>query len=530
MKHNRVAVDRSVSPSQISFTPSFNLCGLFVDRHIEEGRADKILARGRDWTLTYGALQTAVCKFGNALKALGIRPGERVMLLAKDTPEFFISFLGAIRIGAVVIPTNTFLRTSDYAYMLADSKSKAVIVADGPVDEILPAIEQRGVEIEHRIAIDSVRPGWLSFADLVANASADCPITETTANSPCFWLYSSGSTGAPKASVHEHKDMVYTSQYYAVETIDTAENDVIFSAPKLFFAYGIGNSFSFPLYTGCEAILLEDRPTAENTLDMIERFSPTIYFGVPTLYAAQVAAMEKGRRVEMKNTRICLSGGEPLPPAVMERWNRLTGVDVFDGIGSSEGLHIYAQNLPSRIKTGSAGPVVTGYQLRIVDPAGNEAPEGVPGELVIYGESFAKFYWNKPEKSAATWTKDGWFRSGDTVYRDDDGFIFFCGRGDDMLKVGGIWVAPFEVESALAAHPDVIEAAVIGAADKDGLIKPKAFCVLRHPEKATPQTEQDLIQFTKQRLAPFKYPRWVEFLDELPKTASGKIQRFKLRA
>ncbi|MGC2156313.1 MAG: benzoate-CoA ligase family protein, partial [Pseudolabrys sp.] len=429
-----------------------------------------------------------------------------------------------------VIPTNTFLRTSDYAYMLADSKSKAVIVADGPVDEILPAIEQRGVEIEHRIAIDSVRPGWLSFADLVANASADCPITETTANSPCFWLYSSGSTGAPKASVHEHKDMVYTSQYYAVETIDTAENDVIFSAPKLFFAYGIGNSFSFPLYTGCEAILLEDRPTAENTLDMIERFSPTIYFGVPTLYAAQVAAMEKGRRVEMKNTRICLSGGEPLPPAVMERWNRLTGVDVFDGIGSSEGLHIYAQNLPSRIKAGSAGPVVTGYQLRIVDPAGNEAPEGVPGELVIYGESFAKFYWNKPEKSAATWTKDGWFRSGDTVYRDDDGFIFFCGRGDDMLKVGGIWVAPFEVESALAAHPDVIEAAVIGAADKDGLIKPKAFCVLRHPEKATPQTEQDLIQFTKQRLAPFKYPRWVEFLDELPKTASGKIQRFKLRA
>ncbi|MGB8532146.1 MAG: AMP-binding protein, partial [Pseudolabrys sp.] len=248
------------------------------------------------------------------------------------------------------------------------------------------------------------------------------------------------------------------------------------------------------------------------------------------LYAAQVAAMEKGRRVEMKNTRICLSGGEPLPPAVMERWNRLTGVDVFDGIGSSEGLHIYAQNLPSRIKAGSAGPVVTGYQLRIVDPAGNEAPEGVPGELVIYGESFAKFYWNKPEKSAATWTKDGWFRSGDTVYRDDDGFIFFCGRGDDMLKVGGIWVAPFEVESALAAHPDVIEAAVIGAADKDGLIKPKAFCVLRHPEKATPQTEQDLIQFTKQRLAPFKYPRWVEFLDELPKTASGKIQRFKLRA
>jgi len=308
------------------------------------------------------------------------------------------------------------------------------------------------------------------------------------------------------------------------------EDDVIFSAPKLFFAYGIGNTFSFPLYTGCSAILLEDRPTAENTLDMIERFEPTLYFGVPTLYAAQVVLMEKGRKVKMPRTRICLSGGEPLPPAIMERWNRLTGVEVFDGIGSSEGLHIYAQNLPGQIKAGSAGRPVSGYRLRVIDGSANPLPDGQPGELVVQGESFAKYYWNKPEKTASSWTKDGWFRSGDTMYCDKDGYFFFCGRGDDMLKVGGMWVAPFEIESALAAHPDVVEAAVVGAPDENELIKPKAYCVLRNREKAGPVMAAELIKFTKQRLAPFKYPRWVEFLDELPKTASGKIQRFKLRS
>ena len=401
MKHNRVAVDRSVSPSQISFTPSFNLCGLFVDRHIEEGRADKIVARGRAWTLTYGALQTAVCKFGNALKALGIRPGERVMLLAKDTPEFFISFLGAIRIGAVVIPTNTFLRASDYAYMLADSKSKAVIVADSPVDEILPAIEQRGVEIEHRIAIDSTAPDGFLSADLVANASADCPITETTANSPCFWLYSSGSTGSPKASVHEHKDMVYTSESMRCARFGTTENDIIFSAPKLFFAYGIGNSFSFPLWIGCDAILLEDRPTAENTLDMIERFKPTIYFGVPTLYAAQVAAMEKGRKIEMKQhahlpvrRRATAAGGDgALELAHGRRRARRHRLE-------RGAPHLCAEPAERDQSRLGAAVRVQAIAFACSMPTATMRPEGQPGELVMQGESFAKFYWNKPEKTA----------------------------------------------------------------------------------------------------------------------------------
>jgi benzoate-CoA ligase family protein len=536
MQPHTVAVDRSVSPSRIRFAPEFNLCVPFVDRHLAEGRGGKIIAQGRDWQLRFGELHDAVLRMGNALRKLGIGAGDRVMLLSRDTPAFYIAFLGAIRIGAVVVPVNTFLRAADYAYMLADSAAKAVLVTDPAMAEIDEALEAPGVAVAHRIALETPREGWLELRSLLAGASAECAVEPTTAESPCFWLYSSGSTGSPKASVHEHKDMVYTSEWYAVRTLGVSDEDLIFSAPKLFFAYGIGNSFSFPLWTGCTAVLLEDRPTAENTLAIIETFQPTLYFGVPTLYAAQVALLGKRKEadpqqpsISIERMRFCLSGGEPLPPAVLEQWNRLTGISVLDGIGSSEGLHIYAQNMPGATKIGSAGRAVNGYRLRVLDRDGNEAPVNEPGELVIQGESFAKFYWNKPEKTRDSWTAGGWFRSGDTMYRDEDGYYFFCGRGDDMLKVGGIWVSPFEIESALAAHPGVIEAAVIGAPDEHGLIKPKGFCVLREPGQAGPALEAELIGFIRQRLAPFKYPRWIEFIDELPKTASGKIQRFRLR-
>jgi benzoate-CoA ligase family protein len=525
-----VAVDRTTTPARIALPETFNICGPFVDRHVEEGRGEKIVARGRSWSLSFAQLHDGVCRMANVLCALGVKPGDRVMLLAKDTPAFYFGFLGAARIGAVAIPTNTFLRAADYAYMLKDSQANIVLASDGPLDELLPALTQEGVAVEHRIAIDAAREHWHLLADLLAAASPHCPLTPTRANSPCFWLYSSGSTGEPKASVHEHKDMIYTSEYYAVGVLGLREDDVIFSAPKLFFAYGLGNSLSFPLWSGCTAVLLEDRPTAESTLAMIEQFQPTICFGVPTLFAAQVAHMEKTRAIRMPSIRLCLTGGEPLPPAVYQRFQRLTGVEVLDGIGSSEALHIYAQNMPGRMKLGSAGQVVPGYRLCIRNAQGDDAPDGEPGELVVQGESIANRYWNKPEKTAQAWTPDGWFRSGDTMYRDADGYFFFCGRGDDMLKVGGIWVAPFEIESALAAHAAVVEAAVIGAPDENGLIKPMGFCVLRDSALASPSLEQELIGFVKERLAPFKYPRWIRFIDELPKTASGKIQRFRLRA
>jgi benzoate-CoA ligase family protein len=517
-------------PARISFPKTFNICGPFVDRHLQEGRGEKIVARGRNWSLSFAQLHDGVCRMANVLRACGVEPGDRVMLLAKDTPAFYFGFLGAARIGAVAIPTNTFLRAADYAYMLKDSEAKVVLAADGPIEELLPVLAKDGLAIERRIAIDTVRPGWDLLADLLGDASPHCSLAPTTANSPCFWLYSSGSTGEPKASVHEHKDMIYTSEHYAIGVLGLREDDVIFSAPKLFFAYGLGNSLSFPLWGGCTAVLLEERPTAENTLATIEQFQPTLCFGVPTLFAAQVAHMEKTRPIKMPSIRLCLTGGEPLPPAVYERFKKLTGVEVLDGIGSSEALHIYAQNMPGRMKLGSAGPVVPGYRLCIRNAAGEDVPDGEPGELVVQAESIARYYWNKPERTARAWTADGWFRSGDTMYRDADGYFFFCGRGDDMLKVGGIWVAPFEIESALAAHPAVVEAAVIGAPDENGLIKPMGFCVLRDAALGCAALETELIAFVKDRLAPFKYPRWIRFIDELPKTASGKIQRFKLRA
>ena len=529
MRDHEVAVDRSVTPSRISFAPVFNLSVAFVDRHLAEGRADNTVACGRTWQMTFGELYESMLRMGHVYRSFGVGPGDRVMLLARDSKSFFIGFLGAVRVGAVVIPCNTFLRSSDYAYMLQDSGAKIVLVTDSAMAEMDQALKAPRVAVEHRVAIDSSCDGWHSLDELLAGAPAECTVEPTSMHSPCFWLYSSGSTGSPKASVHEHKDMIYTSEYYAVRTLGMTANDIVFSAPKLFFAYGIGNSFSFPLWTGCAAVLLEDRPTAENTLGLIERFKPTLYFGVPTLYAAQVALMETKPINILPRMRLCLSGGEPLPPAVLHRWSRLTGVSILDGIGSSEGLHIYAQNLPNATKVGSAGKAVQGYRLRVLDPQGRECLDNEPGELVVQGESFARFYCNKPPNTAVSWTADGWFRSGDTMYRDQDGYFYFCGRGDDMLKVGGIWVSPFEIESALAAHPDVIEAAVIGAPDDNKLIKPKGFCVLRDPAMAGPEKERELIDFIKQRLAPFKYPRWIEFVEDLPKTASGKIQRFRLR-
>jgi len=525
------SVDRSNSPARLTFAETFNLCVPFLDRHIQEGRAAKVLARWPQREMTYGELYATVLRVGNGLRKLGIGPGDRVMLLLKDTPAFYQAFLATVRIGAVAVPVNTFLRAKDYAYILKDSEAKAVFASDGTFQELAKALAELGSTGPTIIAdaVPPLPPNWIALAGLITEAKEECAPASTSRNSPCFWLYSSGSTGSPKAAVHEHKDMIYTSEYFGVGIAGLGEDDVIFSAPKLFFAYGINNSLAFPLYAGASTVLLEDRPAADNTIDMINDFEPSVYFGVPTLYAAQLAAIEKGKEFRRGQLRFCHSGGEALPPALFERWKKLTGLEIYDGIGSSEVLHIYTSNQPGALKLSSAGKVVPGYEIKLVDPDGNEVPAGEAGELLIRGESVTKFYWNKPEKNATSWC-DGWFRTGDMVYRDEEGYYFFCGRGDDMLKVGGIWVAPFEVESALVRHPAVLEAAVIGAEDENGLVKPKAFCVLREPAQASDALAKELIEFIKAELAPYKYPRWVVFLDELPKTASGKIQRFRLRS
>ncbi len=531
MRNHTVHADRSVSPAVLTFSEVFNVCVPFLDRHLEQGRRSKVLARWRSRELTYGELYRSVLRLGNALQKLGVGPGDRVALFLKDTPAFYRAFLAAVRIGAVVIPVNTFLRANDYAYILKDSAARALFACDGPIEEVKKAIEEPGLALSHFIAADAAAApqSWLSLDALMAEAEEFCPPHQTTPSSQCFWLYSSGSTGSPKAAVHEHKDMVYAAEHFGVGVLELTGDDIIFSAPKLFFAYGVGNSFSFPLYTGGSCVLLEHRPTAENTIDIINDFRPTVYFGVPTLYAAQLAAIEKGKVFSRGRLRFCHSGGEALPAALFERWLKATGLAIYDGIGSSEVLHIYVSNCPKDLKIGSSGKPVPGYEIKAADASGERLPSGATGELWVRGDSVAKFYWNKPGKNAASW-QDGWFKTGDMVYEDEEGFFHFCGRGDDMLKAGGIWVAPFEVELALIKHPAVLEAAVVGAEDENGLIKPKAYCVLREPAVTPEALADELIAFVKQHLAPYKYPRWIVFLDELPKTASGKIQRFKLRS
>jgi benzoate-CoA ligase family protein len=307
------------------------------------------------------------------------------------------------------------------------------------------------------------------------------------------------------------------------------ESSVGFSPPKAFFAYGLGNSVSFPLWTGSTVILLEDRPTAENTLAIMNAMKPTHYYGIPTLYAAQLQLLEQGFEADLSSIEFCATGGEALPPALFDRWKALTGHEIIDSIGSSEVLHFYTCNRPGQVKPGTAGPIVPGYEGRIVDRDGNELPDGEAGELAIKGESVARYYWNKPEKTAAA-MRGEWFYTGDTCIRDEDGCYIFCGRGGDMLKVGGIWVSPIEIEAALVEHTAVLEAAVIGAPDADQLVKPKAFVVLKDPDAAGSDMERELGEFIRNKLARFKYPRWIEFVDELPKTSSGKIQRFRLHA
>ncbi len=368
------------------------------------------------------------------------------------------------------------------------------------------------------------------FPRLLANAPADSITAECSPDEVAFWLYSSGSTGAPKGVRHVHASLRATAETYGAQVLQIRPDDVIFSAAKLFFAYGLGNSMSFPMSVGASAVLLPDRPTPAAVLSVLRRFCPTIFGGVPTLYAALLAQPAIGAGAGSDRLRRCISAGEPLPEQVGRRWRQVVGVDILDGIGSTEMLHIFLSNRPDDIRYGTTGKPVPGYELRILDAEGNEVAEETTGELVVRGPSAADGYWNQREKSRRTFRGE-WTHTGDTYLRDQAGYYRYCGRSDDMLKVGGIWVSPFEVEDALVAHPAVLEAAIVGHADEDGLIKPKAFVVLQ--EHAGGQDRdalaEELKAHVKERIGVWKYPRWVEFVPDLPKTATGKIQRYKLR-
>jgi len=506
----------------LTFPPGFNVARWFIDRHLDEGRAAKPAIRTVKGDVSYAELAARVNRCAGALTARGLRRGDRLLMVVKDCPAFFYLFWGAIKAGFVPVPVNTMLRAKDFAYMIGDSGCAAIAWSLDYAAEVEEALAQVEGGPAHRLPLD---PGV--EAALFETGPDHFDAVDSDPLEDCFWLYSSGSTGQPKGAVHRHRDMVVTSEFYGVRTLGVTPEDVCFSAAKLFFAYGLGNAMTFPLWVGGTTVLLDERPTPASTFAMVDRFRPTLYFGVPTLYAAQLDALDQ-IRPDFTSVRLCVSAGEALPGDIFQRWQDRTGLMILDGIGSTEALHIFISNRPGRFKPGSSGTLVSGYQAVILDDDDREVPAGEAGRLIIKGGSTARCYWRNPEKTAQTMLGD-WLATGDTYIRDADGYFFYCGRSDDMLKVGGIWCSPFEIESALIEHPAVLEAAVVGRPDREGLIKPEAWVVLAAQAVPGEALERDLQAHCKARLAPYKFPRRFHFVDDLPKTATGKIQRFRLR-
>lgn len=526
MQNHTVEVDLSRGDEALSFAPVFNVAVPFIDRHLQEGRADKVVIRtNRGVEVTYAELAGNVNRCGNALLGLGIGRGERVIMIVKDCAEFFYCFWGAIKAGLIPVPVNTLLRAKDYAYIIGDSGAAAVVYSSEFAGEVEAALDQLARRPAHCLRAEGGDDGLQA---LIAAASADLEPAPATAEDDCFWLYSSGSTGSPKGAVHRHRDMVVTSEFYGVQVLGIQENDVCFSAAKLFFAYGLGNGMTFPLWIGASTVLYDARPTPETTFETIEQFKPSLYFGVPTLYAAQLQELETESR-DLASIRLCVSAGEALPADIFNRWRQRTGLSILDGIGSTELLHIFISNRVGDIKPGSSGRLVPGYQAKILDDTGETVTSGESGRLWIRAASTARCYWNNAEKTAQTMVSD-WLDTGDTYVQDPEGYFHYCGRNDDMLKVGGIWCSPFEIEAKLIEHPKVLEVAVVGREDEAGLIKPEAHIVLLNPADECETLITELLLLCKSGMAPYKYPRWIHFVAELPKTATGKIQRFKLRS
>jgi benzoate-CoA ligase family protein len=521
MRENTVSIDKSTTPATITYAPTFNVAPSFIDRHLEEGRADKIIIRSvTGQTVTYGGLAENVNRAGNALLGLGIAGGERLLMMVKDSPEFFYAFWGAIKAGIIPVPINTLLKAKDYKFMIEDSGCAGLLYSPEFSSEVEPALENASRKPDHALLTDKL-------TELMAAAPDSLKAAPARADDDCFWLYSSGTTGTPKGAVHAHKDMVETSEHYAANVLALKEDDVCFSAAKLFFAYGMGNGMTFPLWLGASCILLPGPPTPDGIFDVIEKFKPSVYFGVPTLYAAQLRMLET-QSPDLSSLRACVSAGEALPADIFRRWQEKTGTIILDGIGSTEALHIFISNVLNDYKPGTSGRVVPGYEAKIIDEDLNETAVGESGRLLIRGGSTAGYYWNNPDKTAQTMVS-GWLDTGDTYILDENGYYHYCGRNDDMLKVGGIWCSPFEIEAKLIEHPKVLEAAVVGRPDDDNLVKPEAFVVLNDPADAGEQTTDELREHCKEGLAKYKYPRWFNFIEDLPKTATGKIQRFKLR-
>lgn len=520
---------------ELTIPRSYNAAYDLIERNLAAGRGDEIAFIDDLDSITYAELARRVNRFASGLRSIGVEREDRILLCLLDTIDWPTAFLGAIKAGVIPVCVNTLLTASDYDYVLRDSRARTLLVSRG----VFPAFDglQQAIPTLSRVVI-SERPlaDGGDFGAILEAGKDEYDAADTVADEACFWLYSSGSTGAPKGTVHCHSSLIQTAEFYGRPLLGLTARDRCFSAAKLFFAYGLGNGLTFPMSVGAASVLMAERPTPDAVFQRLighlpkiaEGQRPTVFYGVPTLFAAMLAS-ERFPARDAIALRVCTSAGEALPEGIGRRFLTKTGVEILDGIGSTEMLHIFLSNRLGEVRFGTTGKPVPGYRLKLLDEAGAQVAHGEIGDLHIHGPTSAMGYWNQRDKSRQTFLGE-WTRSGDKYSCSPDGYYTYAGRSDDMLKVGGQYVSPFEVESAVASFESVLEAAVVGHADADGLVKPKAFVILKPGIEASDVVAEAIKAHVKGVLAAFKYPRWIAFVDELPKTATGKIQRYKLRA
>lgn len=512
----------------VNIPEEFNLATFLLDRHIKEGRADKIAVYYEDKVVTYAELAETANRIGNALLNLGVEQENRVLLCLQDCPEFLAIYFGVMKIGAVPVPVTTMGLPKDYLYYLNDSRAKVLITSS----ELAPQFTQIQNELKflrHFIVIGQPQPGQLDFYDLIKKASPELDAAPTSKDDMAFWLYSSGTTGTPKGVVHLHHDLLHFMPSHCREVVAMSEKDIIFSTSKIYFSYGRNNSLDSTFLCGAASILYPGKPEPEKIFEVIEKYRPTLFYSVPSSYWAMLNYMEKtGRKFDLSSIRLCISAGEALPKVIFERWKKIFDIEIIDGVGSTDVGAIYLSNIPGHIRPGSCGKLLPGFAGKLMDEDEQEVPRGEIGTLWVKNDGVAACYWNKHEKTKQSFYGE-WFDTGDKYYQDEDGYYWYVGRADDMIKPGGLWLSPLEIEGILLEHPAVNEVAVVAEGNESGLDKPVAFVVNKEGYTPSQDLENELKEYVREKAAHYKCPRKIYFVTELPRTATGKIQRYKLR-